>query len=119
MAGKNLGTVESMFADLIWQNEPLTSRELVELCAVQLNWKKSTTYTVLRRLCERGIFQNENGMVTSLMSKEDLQSRQSEDFVKEVFNGSIPAFLSAFTKRQNLSDKDIEEIRQFIDSYKR
>lgn len=107
-----------MFADLIWQNEPITSRELVVLCAEQLNWKKSTTYTVLRRLCQRGIFQNSNGTVTSLLSKADFQSRQSEDFVKEVFNGSIPAFLSAFTKRQNLSDKDIEEIRQFIDSYK-
>lgn len=118
MTGNNLGTVESMFADLIWQNEPITSRELVALCAEQLKWKKSTTYTVLRRLCERGIFQNNNGTVTSLQSKEDFQSRQSEAFVKEVFHGSIPAFLSAFTKRQNLSEKDIEEIRQLIDSYK-
>ena len=117
MAGNNLGTVESMFADLIWQNEPITSRELVALCAERLNWKKSTTYTVLRRLCERGIFQNNSGTVTSLQSKEDFQSRQMDDFVEKVFNGSTPAFLSAFTRRRNLSEKDIEEIRQFIDSY--
>lgn len=117
--GKNsLGLVESSFADLIWENEPLTTHELVILCGQKLNWKKSTTYTVLRRLCERGIFQNQNGTVTSLLSREELQGRQSEDFIEEVFDGSVPAFLSAFTKRRNLSTSEIEEIRSFIDSYK-
>lgn len=118
MGKMNLGIVETAFANIIWENEPLTSSELVVLCAKKLNWKKSTTYTVLRRLCDRGIFQNSNGTVTSLLSKGDLQGMQSEYFIEEVFNGSLPAFLSAFTKRRSLSEQDIEEIRELIDSYK-
>lgn len=118
MGKMNLGTVETAFADIIWKNEPLTSSELVALCAKELNWKKSTTYTVLRRLCDRGIFQNSNGTVTSLLSKDEFQGMQSEHFIEEVFNGSIPAFLAAFTKRRNLSKQEIEEIRNLIDSYK-
>lgn len=117
MGKMNLGIVETAFADLIWENEPLTSGELVAICAKELNWKKSTTYTVLRRLCERGIFQNSNGTITSLLSKNNLQGMQSESFIEEVFNGSLPAFLSAFIKRRNLSEQEIEEIRQLIDSY--
>ena len=88
-----LGVVESRFADIIWQNEPLTSAELVKLAEKELTWKKSTTYTILRRLCERGIFQNENGTVNSLISKEDFFAVQSEKFVNETFEGSLPAFL--------------------------
>jgi len=112
-----LGTVESRFADIIWQHEPLHSRELVVLCQQQLNWKKPTTYTVLRKLCERGIFQNVDGMVSSILSRQEFYARQSEQFVEDAFGGSLPAFLAAFTTRKSLSPKEVEEIRKMIDSY--
>lgn len=112
-----LGAVESCFADIIWQNEPLSSGELVKLCSEQLNWKKSTTYTVLKKLCERGIFQNSNGIVTSLISREEFYARQSEQFVNETFQGSLPAFIAAFSKRKSLTAEEIDEIRKMIDSY--
>lgn len=112
-----LGVVETRFADIIWQNEPITSGELVKKCERELCWKKSTTYTVLKKLCDRGIFQNEKGIVTSLISKEEFNSRQSEKFVEETFEGSLPAFIAAFTKRKSLSKKDMEEIRKMIDSF--
>ncbi|MBQ8637963.1 MAG: BlaI/MecI/CopY family transcriptional regulator [Lachnospiraceae bacterium] len=111
-----LGFVESRFADLIWQNEPVTSGELVQLCSRELGWKKSTTYTVLKKLCERGIFQNQNGTVTSLLSRSDFDALQSEQFVEDTFHGSLPAFLTAFTKRKKLSQDEISQIRQMIDS---
>lgn len=117
MDEKKLGVVESKFADIIWSHEPLHSRELVKLCENELNWKKPTTYTVLRRLCERGIFQNEGGMVTSLISREEFYALQSERFVEETFSGSLPAFLAAFTKRKALSPAEIAEIRRMIDDY--
>lgn len=112
-----LGAVESRFADIIWENEPLTSGELVKLCEKELTWKKSTTYTVLKKLCERGIFRNEKGVVTSLVSKQELNSRQSEQFVEENFKGSLPAFIAAFTKRKAISQKDLKEIRELLDKY--
>lgn len=112
-----LGLVESKFADIIWKHEPLTSRELVELCAQQLEWKKSTTYTVLKKLCDRRIFQNQDGLVTSLISRSDFYAMQSEKFVEDTFDGSLPAFLAAFTKRKNLSAEEIREIRTMIDSF--
>lgn len=112
-----LGAVESRFADIVWQNEPLSSGELVKICEKQLQWKKSTTYTVLKKLCERGLLQNEKGVVTSLMSKQEFCSRQSEKFVEDTFEGSLPAFVAAFTKRKRLSKKDIDEIRKMIDSF--
>ena len=112
-----LGLVESRFADIIWNHEPLTSRELVEHCAQELEWKKSTTYTVLKKLCERGIFQNRDGIVTSLISKADFHAMQSERFVEETFAGSLPAFLAAFTKRKNLTTEEISEIRAMIDGF--
>lgn len=112
-----LGVVESRFAELIWQNEPLTSGELVKLCEKELNWKKSTTYTVLKKLCEKGIFQNAEGKVRSLISKQEYYSLQSEKFVDDTFEGSLPAFLAAFTARKTLSMEEIREIRQMIDSY--
>ena len=89
-----LGAVESRFADIIWAHEPLHSRDLVTLCQEQLNWKKPTTYTVLRKLCERGIFQNENGMVSSKISRDEFYAMQSEQFVESAFSGSLPAFLA-------------------------
>lgn len=112
-----LGAVESRFADIIWENEPLSSGELVKLCEKELTWKKSTTYTVLKKLCERGIFQNEKGIVTALVSKQELNSRQSEQFVEENFKGSLPAFIAAFTKRKAISQKDLKEIRELLDKY--
>ncbi len=112
-----LGVVESKFADIIWQHEPLPSRELVALCQQALNWKKPTTYTVLRKLCERGIFQNQDGLVTSLISREEFYARQSEKFVEETFDGSLPAFFAAFTKRKNLTQQELAEIRRLIDTY--
>lgn len=112
-----LGAVEKRFADIIWKNEPLSSGELVKICVKELTWKKSTTYTVLKKLCEKGIFQNEKGMVTSLISKEELNSRQSEQFVEENFKGSLPAFIAAFTKRKEISQKDMNEIRKMLDSF--
>ncbi len=117
MEEMKLGVVESRFADLIWENEPLPSGSLVKLCEQELNWKKSTTYTVLKKLCERGIFQNEKGVVTSVISKEDFYALQSEKFVADTFNGSLPAFIAAFTKRKSLSAEEIAQIRQMIDSY--
>ena len=111
-----LGAVEARFADIIWQHEPLSSRELVELCGRELDWKKSTTYTVLKRLCEKGIFQNENGTVTSRMTKAEYASAQSEKFVADTFGGSLPAFLAAFTQRKPLSQGEIEEIQRMIQS---
>ena len=114
MEDYRLGVVEGKFAQLIWDKEPLTSRELVELCARELDWKKSTTYTVLKRLCDKGIFRNEGGVVTSRISREAFAGAQSEKFVEETFGGSLPAFLAAFTWRKKLSEADLAEIREMI-----
>lgn len=111
-----LALVESNFADIIWENEPVSSGELVKLCEEKLNWKKSTTYTVLRKLCERGIFQNQDGIVTSILSKQEFQAVQSEQFVTETFGGSLPAFIAAFTSSKKLSQEEIKEIHKMIDS---
>ena len=115
MAEMKLGVVESRFADIIWANEPLHSRDLVKLCEKELNWNRSTTYTVLRRLCERGIFRNDGGTVTSVLSKEEFHAMQSEQFVEETFEGSLPAFIAAFTQRKGLSKEEDEEIRRMSD----
>lgn len=112
-----LGTVEARFADMIWEHEPIASGVLVKLCEKELNWKKSTTYTMLKRLCERGIFQNQKGIVSSCMTKEEFHAAQSEKFVEDTFAGSLPAFLAAFTKRKRLSKDEIDEIKQMIDSF--
>lgn len=112
-----LGVVESKFADLIWEREPIPSGELVKLCEKELSWKKPTTYTVLRKLCEKGIFKNENGVVSSLISRQEFYAMQSERFVEETFDGSLPAFVAAFTKRKQLSKKEVEELRKLIDTY--
>lgn len=115
MTENRLGMVESRFADIIWRSEPLSSGALVRLCEAELGWKKSTTYTVLKKLCERGIFQNKNGIVSSLTSREAFYAAQSERFVEETFDGSLPAFLAAFTARKPLSEADAAQIRQMID----
>ena len=115
MADYRLGEIEMRFAELIWQNEPVASGDLVKFAQKELSWKKSTTYTILRRLCEREIFQNKDSVVTSLLSKEEFLAGQSEKFVEETFSGSLPQFLAAFSMRKKLSDKEIEEIQRFID----
>ena len=115
MSELRMGTIESRFADMIWENEPVPSPELVKLAERELNWKKSTTYTVLKRLCERGIFQNRGGVVTSLISRQDFYAVQSEKFVEETFSGSLPAFLAAFTTRKKLSEEEIAELQALID----
>ena len=102
-----LGVVETKFAQIIWNNEPLPSGKLVKICAVELNWKKPTTYTVLRKLCEKGIFQNIDGVVTSIVSEEEYYAMQSEKFVDDTFDGSLPAFFAAFTQRKHLSEGEI------------
>ena len=112
-----LGVVETRFAELIWSHEPLTSGELVKLCAKELEWKKSTTYTVLKKLCDRGIFQNQDGLVTSVLSQKEFQSRQSRRFVEDTFSGSLPAFIAAFAEGGELSGRELLEIRRMIDSY--
>lgn len=118
MADIQLGVVESRFADIIWENAPVTSGDIVKMAESSLGWKKSTTFTVLRRLCEKGLFNNEKGTVTSLISRQDFYSLQSEQFVEENFGGSLPAFLAAFTKRKKLSEAEIEELRRMVSDYK-
>ncbi len=115
MADMRLGVVEARFADLIWKHEPITSGGLVKLCEEKLSWKKSTTYTILRRLCERGIFLNQKGTVTSRISKDEFYAMQSEKFVEETFEGSLPRFLAAFSTRKKLSDDEINQLQKFID----
>ena len=117
MDDKKLGLVEARFADIIWAREPLPSGELVKLCEAELHWKKPTTYTVLRRLCERGLFCNEGGLVRSLISRDEFYAMQSERFVEETFFGSLPGFLAAFTRRRSLSAEEIAEIRRMIDTF--
>lgn len=117
MEETKLGLVEAKFADIVWQNAPLTTRELVALCERELNWKRTTTYTVLKKLCERGIFQMDNSVVTALISKEEFYAIQSEQFVENTFEGSLPAFIAAFTSRKKLSNDELDEIRRMIDSY--
>ena len=119
MSELRMGAIESRFADMIWENEPVPSPELVKLAERELSWKKSTTYTVLKRLCERGIFQNRGGVVTSLISRQDFYAVQSEKFVEETFSGSLPAFLAAFTTRQKLSEEEIAELQALIDQSRR
>jgi len=119
MSNLTMGTIEARFADIIWANEPVSSGQLVKLSEEELNWKKSTTYTVLRRLCERGLFQNNDGLVTSRISKEDYYAMQSEQFVEEAFHGSLPGFLAAFTKRKKLSEQEISALEALIEQHRR
>lgn len=116
MAEYKLAEVETIFASLIWDNEPISSRRLTELAEERLNWKRTTTYTILKRLCDRELFRNEGGKVTSLVSREEFYARQSEMFVEDTFNGSLPAFLAAFGSRRKLSDSEINELQKIIDA---
>lgn len=117
MKDLHLGVVETQFAELIWSHEPIQSGELVKLAEEKLKWKKSTTYTVLKKLCDRGIFENIDSTVVSKIHKDEFYSMQTEAFVETTFDGSLPAFIAAFTSRKKLSQKEIDEIRTMIESY--
>ena len=119
MLDYKLGAMETRFAQLIWDNEPVASGELVKICEKELEWKKSTTYTMLRRLCQRNIFQNQDGMVSAILSKQEYNALQSEMFIEETFEGSLPQFLASFSTRKKLSEKEIEELQKLISQSRR
>lgn len=106
---------EYRFCLIMWEREPVTTSKLVKLCQEQLGWKRTTTYTVIKRLGERGILKNEDGLVTSLVSKEAAQAREINELVEEKFQGSLPAFIAAFTKRQDISNEELDEVQRMID----
>ncbi len=108
---------EYRFCLILWEHEPVKSTELVKLCEEQLGWKKATTYTVIKRLAERGVLQNENAVVTSMVSKDEVQASEIDELVEKTFEGSLPSFIAAFTKHKRLSAEDIKEIRKMIDTY--
>lgn len=110
-----LSQSETRFAEIIWQHEPIGSGELVKLCEKEMEWKKSTTYTVLKNLCEKGIFQNQNAVVSSLIKKDDFYAKQSRRFVEDTFGGSLPKFLTAFIGGKKLSNRQAEELKKLID----
>ena len=109
---------EYRFCLLLWEKEPIKSSELVALCKEKLGWKPTTTYTVIKRLSERGVVKNENTVVTSLVSKDEIQAEEVDEFVGKKFGGSLPAFVAAFAKHRTLSAKDIDEMQKMIDSYR-
>ena len=111
-----LGVVEERFADILWRNAPVSTKVLVALCEQELNWKRTTTYTVLKKLCDRGIFAMENSTVRTRISKSEFHAMQSEKFVEDTFQGSLPAFIAAFGSRKKLSPEDLQQIRQMIDA---
>ena len=115
MAECRLGEIEMKFAEIIWRMEPVQSGELAKEAEKELGWKKSTTYTILKRLCEKGIFQNERGTVTSRLSLKEFQAKQSETFVEETFDGSLPDFVAAFVSRKKLTEAEIKELNKIID----
>ena len=114
-----LGAVQERFADIVWANEPVGSGALVKICEKELHWKKPTTYTVLRKLCEKGLLKNENGTVSSLVSREEFYSAKSEQIIAESFEGSLPAFIASFISHKNLTAKEAEEIQRMIDTFKK
>lgn len=108
---------EYRFCLIMWENEPVNSTELVKLCKQQLGWSKATTYTVIRRLAERGVLKNENALVTSLVSKEEAQASRLNEMVEETFEGSMPAFIAAFSRSKKLSKREVDQLKALIDSY--
>ncbi len=110
---------EYRFCLILWENEPIKSKELVSLCKERLGWKPTTTYTVIKRLSERGVLKNENTVVTSLVSKEEVQASEIDEIVEKKFDGSFPSFIAAFAKRKNVSEKEIDEIQKMIDDFRK
>ena len=118
MKNFELGAVQERFADIVWANEPIASGELAKLCASELHWKRPTTYTVLRKLCEKGLLRNEDGIVSSIVSQKEYYSTKSEQVVEESFKGSLPAFVAAFISKKSLSQEEAAEIQKMIDSFR-
>ena len=112
-----MGAVEARFADIIWSYQPVTAAQLAKYADAELGWKKTTAYTVLKRLCEKGIFRNEKGTVTALVTREQFYAMQSEKFVEETFDGSLPAFIAAFARRKSITKEALQEIRAMLDAY--
>lgn len=110
---------EYRFCLILWKHEPVTAARLAKLCLEELGWKRTTTYTVIKRLGERGILKNENGLVTSLVSKDESQAYEIDELVEKKFEGSLPAFIAAFTQRQDLSEHELDEVQQMIDRIRR
>ncbi|SDJ82273.1 Predicted transcriptional regulator [Lachnospiraceae bacterium G41] len=118
MVDIELGIVQERFADIVWKNEPIASGELVKICEKKLNWKKPTTYTVLRKLCEKGLLKNEDGIVSSIISREKFYAKKSEQIIEDSYSGSLPAFISAFVSNKKLTSKEVDEIQKMIDEFK-
>ena len=114
-----LGVIESRFADMIWEREPVSSTELVKAAEKEFGWKRTTTHTVIKRLCEKGLFLNDGGTVRALISRDEFLARRGEQFVTENYDGSLPAFVAAFTKRRRLSEEEALEIQRLIDESRR
>lgn len=112
-----LGEMEEKFAELIWEKAPIRTGELTKLCQQVFDWKRTTTYTMLKRLCERGLFANEDGLVVVCMKKEDFQAARGEQFIEENFGGSLPMFLASFARRKKLGEKEIQMLKELIDNY--
>lgn len=117
MPEMQMGAVESRFAEIIWKNAPVTASQLAKLAEVELGFKKTTSYTVLKRLCEKGIFRNDSGTVHAMLSREQFYALQSEKFLEETYNGSLPAFIAAFASRKAISPRELAQIRQILDEY--
>ena len=110
---------EYRFCLILWETEPVSSRELVRLAAQRLGWKSTTTYTVIKRLSERGVLKNENSVVTSLVSKEEAQASEIDEMMDKTFEGSLPAFIAAFTRRRSITDAELDEVQKMIDQYRK
>ncbi len=119
MSNIELGDIQLKFSEIVWENEPIASGKLVKICEEKLNWKKPTTYTVLRKLCEKGLFENRDGIVRSLISRNDFYSAKSRQIVEDSYHGSLPAFIAAFISRSDLTAEEAEEIQKMIDSFRR
>lgn len=114
-----LGAIQERFADIVWEHEPIASGELAKICEKELNWKRPTTYTVLRKLCEKGLLQNKDGIVVSLVSRKDFYSAKSEQIIEDSYQGSLPAFIASFISRKRISSEEADEIQRMIDSFRK
>lgn len=119
MGDMRLGAVETRFAEIIWTNAPVSTGKLVKLAQEHLSWKRTTTYTVLKRLCEKGLFRTENSMVEVIVDREEFYTRQSGEYVQESFGGSLPAFLAAFSRGRELGDEELNELQKLIDEHRK
>ena len=119
MADYELGNIQERFADIIWTHEPIGSRELANICEKELGWKRPTTYTVLRKLCEKGLFQNNEGTVSSVVPKDEYYSVKSKQIIEQSYNGSLPSFVAAFVSRKSISEEEVSELQKLIDSFRK